>query len=65
MRDFAYEYTHPGELLKINPEIKKIVSSGFGDEDTRKGIFSMAKGSISKPYQVADMVDTVRKVLNV
>jgi two-component system, cell cycle sensor histidine kinase and response regulator CckA len=52
------------ELLKINPEIKVIISSGYsidgGEDSPSKG----AKGFIKKPYILEGMLKEVRRVLD-
>jgi PAS domain S-box-containing protein len=53
------------ELLPIDPDIKVIISSGYSFNETiKKTIESGARGFISKPYQLKDMVEKVRQVLN-
>jgi nitrogen-specific signal transduction histidine kinase/CheY-like chemotaxis protein len=52
------------KMLKINPDVKVIISSGHSQEDTRKGIFSKVKGYVSKPYKTKDLAQTVRTVLD-
>ncbi len=59
----------PGQLvfqkmLDINPEIKVIISSGFGDEYSKEGILAEAKGTVGKPYTMKDLAKTVRTVLD-
>ncbi len=51
------------ELLKINPDVKVIISSGHSQEGTREGILSKAKSYVSKPYKLTDLTQTVRTVL--
>ena len=52
------------EMLKINPDIKVIISSGYSEEDALKGILSRAKAYISKPYKAKQLIDAVRAVLD-
>ena len=52
------------KMLKINPDVKVIISSGHSQEDSRKGILSKAKSYVSKPYKPTDLVQTVRIVLD-
>ena len=52
------------EMLQINPAVKVIISSGQSEEDTSQGIFSKAKASVSKPYKVSELAQTVRTVLD-
>ena len=51
------------ELLKINPEVRVIISSGYGGEDSQQGVLSEAKANLSKPYELDDMTRIVRDVL--
>ncbi len=52
------------EMLKIDPDVRVIISSGHSQEDSRKGILSKAKSYVSKPYKTTDLVQTVRIVLD-
>jgi len=53
------------ELLKINPEIKVIMASGYTDTDKVKEVLEHgAAGFIGKPYRLADMLDNLRKLLD-
>ena len=52
------------EMLKINPEVRVIISSGYGVEDSQEGILSEAKGNLSKPYELDDLSRVVRNVLD-
>jgi len=53
------------ETLKINPQAKVIVASGYTVKGPAKeAIDSGAKGFISKPYDIKKMLSTVREVLD-
>ncbi len=53
------------ELLKIYPDIKVIISSGYPENGkTEKTIESGAAGFIAKPYRLADMLKKVREILD-
>ncbi|MCP4726586.1 MAG: PAS domain S-box protein [bacterium] len=52
------------ELRDINPDVKVIISSGHGDEYSKKGILAEAKGNVGKPYTMKDLAQTVRTVLD-
>ncbi len=52
------------KLLDINPDVKVIISSGHGDEYSKKGILAKAKGNIGKPYTMKALTETVRTVLD-
>lgn len=52
------------ELLKITPEVKVIISSGFGVDLSQQGALSKAKGNLGKPYGIADLSRIVRNVID-
>jgi two-component system cell cycle sensor histidine kinase/response regulator CckA len=53
------------ELLSINPNIKIIISTGASaEEQVRQAFHSHPVGFISKPYQLRDMLEKVREVLD-
>ena len=52
------------ELLKINPKVKVIVSSGFSEDAAIKGILKKANGFLSKPYKFEEAARLIRKVLD-
>jgi DNA-binding NarL/FixJ family response regulator len=53
------------ELLKIDPEVKVIVASGYtSDGRVKETVESGAAGFIGKPYRFSDMLDKVREVLD-
>ncbi|MCP4723598.1 MAG: PAS domain S-box protein, partial [bacterium] len=52
------------EMLDINPDVKVIISSGHGDEYSKKGILAEAKGNVGKPYKMKALAREVRKVLD-
>ncbi|MCK4965595.1 response regulator, partial [bacterium] len=52
------------EMMKINRDVKVIISSGHIEEDTYKGILLAAKGRILKPYKATDLAQTVRTILD-
>jgi two-component system, cell cycle sensor histidine kinase and response regulator CckA len=54
------------ELLRINPDVKVIVSTGHSlDAQDRPHFGALARGFVNKPYEVRQMVRTVRAVLDV
>jgi two-component system, cell cycle sensor histidine kinase and response regulator CckA len=54
------------ELLKIEPQVKVLVASGYSDSDNRDELIEAgAKGYVAKPYHMADLLRTVREILNV
>jgi CheY-like chemotaxis protein len=51
-------------LLKLNPEAKVLMASGYSvNEAAKEAIEAGAKGFVAKPYQVREMLDVVREVL--
>jgi PAS domain S-box-containing protein len=53
------------ELLKIDPEIKVIIASGYTKSHEVKEVLDHgAAGFISKPYRLTDMLDKLRKILD-
>ncbi len=53
------------EFLKINPELKVLIASGYSsDGDMKSAMEGGAKGFISKPYNVRNMLREVREALD-
>ena len=53
------------ELLKINPKARVVISSGYSSEGQSKDIESLgAAGFVPKPFTQAEMLKTVRDVLD-
>ena len=52
------------EMLKIDTKVKIIISSGHSEEETRKGILSLAKAYVKKPYRIMELTKAVREVLD-
>jgi PAS domain S-box-containing protein len=52
------------KLLELDPEIKVIISSGYGDDpliqDFQKYGF---KGAITKPYKIEELIDTLQRTI--
>ncbi|MFZ1983868.1 MAG: response regulator [Desulfatitalea sp.] len=52
------------EILKINPQIKVLISSGFTmDEPGKDPVLIQAKGFIQKPYNLSMMLQCMREVI--
>ncbi|MBW1691983.1 MAG: response regulator [Deltaproteobacteria bacterium] len=52
-------------LLKINPRARVLIASGYSvDELTKKALEAVAKGFISKPYDIKQMLKAVRETLD-
>ena len=53
------------ELLKINPELRVIISSGYTMDGPSKEVLKAgAKGFIGKPYNINQILKAVREVLD-
>jgi PAS domain S-box-containing protein len=53
------------ELLKIDPAVKVLIASGYAGEETTKECVRLgAKGFVSKPFKMKELLQQVRKVLD-
>jgi two-component system, cell cycle sensor histidine kinase and response regulator CckA len=53
------------ELLKIDPDVKVIIASGYtSSANVKEALESGASGFIGKPYDLKDMLKTVRALLD-
>jgi PAS domain S-box-containing protein len=53
------------QLLRINPAVKVIISSGVGQEDLINEVVKIgAKGAVNKPYGMRQLLGMVRHVLD-
>ena len=53
------------ELLKINPRARVLVASGYSaNGPTKEALKGGARGFVSKPFDMGQMLQTVRKVLD-
>jgi CheY-like chemotaxis protein len=53
------------ELIKINPEVKVLISSGYsGDISTHDVTAAGAHGFITKPYDLRELLTAIRKILD-
>jgi PAS domain S-box-containing protein len=53
------------QLLRINPTVKAIISSGVGQEDLIQHVVKLgAKGAVNKPYGMRQLLGMVREVLD-
>jgi two-component system, cell cycle sensor histidine kinase and response regulator CckA len=53
------------ELLKINPGARVLVASGYSaDGPTKEALEGGARGFVSKPFDMGQLLQTVRKVLD-
>ncbi len=53
------------KLLKLDPEVKAIVSSGYTNDPAIKSYTDYGfKGSITKPYTIKELSQTIHKALN-
>ena len=51
-----------GEIKKLAPDTKVLISSGHAEHDLRKNI--MASGYLAKPYELCQLLITIRMVLD-
>lgn len=53
------------ELLKVNPEARVLIASGYSLNGSTKATLKVAaKGFVAKPYDVRQLLETVRDVLD-
>jgi two-component system, cell cycle sensor histidine kinase and response regulator CckA len=53
------------EILRINPNAKIIVASGYSEGDPANGVMNAgAKGFVQKPYDMRQLLSMVREVLD-
>jgi two-component system cell cycle sensor histidine kinase/response regulator CckA len=52
-------------LLQIDPSVKVVIASGYSvNEQVKSAMGAGARGYVGKPYQLADLLNTVRVVLD-
>ena len=53
------------ELLRIDPQVKALIASGFAaDEQTKEAIETGARGFVGKPYNMKEVLQVVRALLD-
>jgi len=53
------------ELLKIDPEVKVLIASGYSaGGETKRTNETEARGFVGKPYDIRQLLQTVREVLD-
>ncbi len=53
------------ELLRINPQVKALIASGFAVKgDAKTFLDSEAKGMVSKPFNMRELLRSVRRVID-
>ena len=53
------------EVLRIDPKAKVIIASGYSESGSAKGVMEAgAKGYIRKPYNMRQLLTTIREVLD-
>jgi signal transduction histidine kinase/CheY-like chemotaxis protein len=53
------------ELLKIDPHVKVLIASGFAVEgDTKTFLEAAAQGIVAKPFQITELLRSIRKLLD-
>ena len=54
-----------GELLKVDPQARVLIASGYAlDGPTIEAIRAGARGHISKPYDIEEILRVIREVLD-
>jgi DNA-binding NarL/FixJ family response regulator len=52
-------------LLNINPNVKVLVSSGLVEDHLIQAVINLgARGSLTKPFNVRELLNVVRQVLD-
>jgi len=53
-----------GEILKIDPEAKVIISTGASaDDELKEAVKPSAKGLVNKPYEISQLLHAVQAAL--
>ena len=53
------------EILRINPNAKVIIASGYSESGPASGVMSVgAKGFVQKPYDMRQLLTTIREILD-
>lgn len=53
------------KLLRINPEVKVIIASGYSVDGQAQDILDLgAKGFVGKPYRIREMMKSIRAILD-
>ena len=53
------------EILKVNPQAKVLIASGYSPDGATKEILEgRAKGLVNKPYNIKQMIQSVREALD-
>lgn len=52
------------QILRVNPDVKVILSSGYSQTGSASGATSEARGYIQKPYDVRQLFTMIREVLD-
>jgi two-component system, cell cycle sensor histidine kinase and response regulator CckA len=53
-----------GELLKVDPEAKVIISTGASaDDEVKRAVKPYAKGLVNKPYEISQLLHAVETAL--
>ena len=53
------------ELLRINPQVKALIASGFAIKgETKAFLDSQARGTVSKPFNTKELPRSVRRVID-
>jgi CheY-like chemotaxis protein len=53
------------ELIKINPRAKVVIASGYSaNGPTKDALASGAKGFVGKPYDIRQVLEVIRRILD-
>ena len=53
------------EILRVNPNAKVIIASGYSESGLVKGATTGAKGFVQKPYNMGQLLTKIREILDV
>ncbi len=52
------------ELLKINPSVNVVISTGASaDDELKEAVKKHTKGVVSKPYEIKELIQAVQAAL--
>jgi DNA-binding NarL/FixJ family response regulator len=53
------------KLVEMNPQVKVIIASGYSfNGPSKNAIDAGARGFVGKPYEVSQMLQAIRKVMD-
>ena len=52
-------------LLRVNPSVRVVIASGYSAEGpTKDALLAGAKGFVNKPYDIRQVLEVVREVMD-